>query len=138
MIINGSVNFKIRVAKSRIHGKGAYAGEPIPAKRKLGSLGGAVISKRAGRLKVKANLSISLVELWNGQSLDASVHSNELRYINHSCKPNTYMRTLGFHVEFYTLAPVRQGDELSCNYGETHHDGSRKCTCGAEGCKGFI
>jgi len=137
-IVEGSINFKISVGKSRIHGKGAYAREAIPAKRKLGSLGGMLISKRAGRLKAKAHSSISLVELWNGKSLDASVHSNELRYINHSCKPNTYMRTIGHHVEFYALLPINSGDELSCNYGETHHDGKKKCTCGAKGCKGFL
>jgi hypothetical protein len=136
--VEGCVNFKIDVAKSKIHGKGAYAAEAIPSRKKLGSLGGVVITKRAGRLKVKANASISLVELWNGKSLDASVHSNELRYINHSCKPNTYMRTIGYHVEFYTLRPIKKGEELSCNYGETHHDGQLKCTCGAEGCKGYL
>lgn len=138
MIIEGKLNFCIKVAKSRIHGKGAYALERIASKRKIGSLSGMIISKRAGRLKAKKNTSISLVELWNGKSLDASVHFNELRYINHSCQPNTFMRTIGYHVEFYALRPIAVGEELSCNYGQTHHEGKKKCTCGAVGCKGFI
>jgi len=138
MYINGNINFPVKVSKSKIHGNGCYALAKIEAKRKIGSLAGKIISKREGRLKVKGNPSISLVELWNGKALDASENSNELRYINHSCKPNTYMRTFNNHVEFYTLRKIKTGEELTCNYGLTHHDGHKICTCGVPGCKGFI
>jgi uncharacterized protein len=138
MIVNGVINFPVKVAKSKIHGNGCYAATNIDAKRKIGSLAGKIISKKEGRLKVKNYPSISLVELWNGKSLDASEINNELRYINHSCQPNTYMRTFNNHVEFYTLRKIKTGEELTCNYGLTHHDGNRMCTCGANGCTGFI
>jgi SET domain-containing protein len=138
MIIPGKMNFNLKVGKSQIHGKGAYAINSIPARKKIGSMSGVIISRKEGRLKAKTKSSISLVELWNGKSLDASQYSNELKFINHSCKPNTFMRTIGYHVEFYALRTINSGEELSCNYGETHHDGKKKCTCGAEGCKGFI
>jgi SET domain-containing protein len=126
------------VAKSKIHGKGLYSSDKIPAKRKIGSLAGVIISKQQGRLKAKNARSISLVELWNGATLDASVVNNELRYINHSCNPNTYMRTIGYHVEFYSLRNIFPQEELTCNYGPTHHDGTKKCTCGSATCKGYI
>src|SRR5215204_6483122 len=138
MYIKGSINFPVKVSKSNIHGYGLYALSKIPAKRKIGSLGGEIISKRQGRVKAKTKESISLVELWNGKTLDASVNSNELRYINHSCQPNSFMRTLRNHVEFYALRDIKKQEELTCNYGPTHHEGNRKCMCGAMGCKGFI
>jgi len=138
MYIKGNINFPVKVSKSKIHGNGCYATANINAKRKIGSLAGKIISKQEGRLKVKNRTSISLVELWNGKSLDASEHSNELRYINHSCKPNTYMRTFNNHVEFYALRKIKAGEELTCDYGPTHHDGSKNCNCGAHGCKGFL
>ena len=138
MYVEGSINFLVKVSKSNIHGYGLYALCNMPAKRKIGSLGGKIISKRQGRLKAKTKASISLVELWNGQTLDASVNSNELRYINHSCQPNTFMRTIHNHVEFYALRDIKRDEELTCNYGLTHHEGNRKCTCGASGCKGYI
>ena len=138
MKVNGSLFFCVSVAKSKIHGKGLYALENIPAKRKIGSLAGKIISKKAAREKAKNKMSISIVELWNGKALDASVYNNEIRYINHSCQPNTYMRTLGNHVEFYALRAIKIDEELTCNYGPTHHDGSKKCMCGAPGCKGFL
>ncbi len=138
MIINGSICFDVAVAKSKIHGKGLYANERIPARRKIGPLAGKIISKKAARKKARQNHSISIVELWNGKALDASEVNNDIRYINHSCSPNTYMRTMGNHVEFYTLRAIKPEEELTCNYGPTHHDGERKCNCGAPGCKGFI
>ena len=138
MIIKGSLYFDVVVGKSKIHGKGLYATKNIPAKRKVGSLAGKIISKKEARSKAKLNHSISIVELWTGKALDASVNSNALRYINHSCQPNTYMRTIGNHVEFYTLRPIQTNEELTCNYGPTHHNGKRKCNCGSGNCKGFI
>ena len=138
LIIEGQICFPIRVAKSRIHGKGVYSKEFIPPRKKIGSLSGAIISKKEARKKAKLLRSVSIVELWNGAALDASVIYNELKFINHSCQPNTFMRNLGNHVEFYALKQILEGEELTCNYGATHHDGKKECRCGAPGCKGFI
>ena len=138
MTIKGCIYFNVMAGKSKIHGKGLYAKNSIPARRKIGSMAGEIISKKAARQKAKVNESISIVELWNGKALDASVINNDLRYINHSCQPNTYMRNVGNHVEFYALRSIKTNEELTCNYGPTHHDGTRQCKCGAPNCKGFI
>jgi hypothetical protein len=132
------VNFSLQNKKSRIHGMGAYALEKIPARKKIGSLGGVVISKREANKRSKLNESIAIVELWNGKALDATVNSNKLRYVNHSCGPNTYMRVFNCHVEFYALRDIGINEELTCNYGLTHHEGTLPCRCGAKNCKGFI
>jgi SET domain-containing protein len=136
--IQGRINFKIRTGKSRIHGKGAFAAEAIPARRKIGALAGHLISKKLARKKAAALKAVSIVELWNGMALDATCNSNELKFINHSCRPNTFMRNIGNQVEFYALKSIRPEEELTCNYGETHHEGTRVCHCGAPGCKGFL
>jgi SET domain-containing protein len=138
MFIEGRIIYPIKVGKSIIHGRGAYASQTIPARKKIGSMSGNIISKKEARRKVKAKESISMVELWNGKAIDASEKSNALRYINHSCDPNTYMRTFNYHVEFYTLREIKTDEELTCNYGETHHNGKRLCKCGAANCKGHI
>ena len=132
------VYFKIENKKSRIHGLGAYAMEKIPARKKIGSFAGEVISKKEADKRSKLLESISIVELWNGKAIDATNNSNELKYINHSCSPNTYMRVFNYHVEFYALKSISKGEELTCNYGLTHHEGTLPCKCGAPGCKGFI
>ena len=138
MIIEGSLYFDVFVAKSKIHGSGLYAKKAIPARRKVGSLAGEIISKKSAREKAKRDETISIVELWNEKALDASTINNELRFINHSCQPNTFMRTLGNHVEFYALRTIKPNEELTCDYGPTHHEGKRRCNCGAPGCKGSI
>jgi SET domain-containing protein len=71
-------------------------------------------------------------------ALDASVNSNELRYINHSCEPNVFMRRAYRKVEYYALRNIKKGEELTCDYGETHHEGTLPCRCGAKKCRGYI
>lgn len=133
-----SLHFSIKNKPSKIDGTGAFALEQIPARRKLGNLGGEVISLREARKRAAKTKRVAMVEFGDGRALDASINANELRYINHSCRPNTYMRVAYSRVEFYTLRKIKPGEELTCNYGATHHDGKLKCCCGAEGCIGFL
>ncbi|MBX2906041.1 MAG: SET domain-containing protein [Taibaiella sp.] len=137
---NFRIYYPVRVAKSKIQGRGAYACSYIPSRRKIGSLAGEVISLREARRRVKAlnGAPVNMVELWNGKALDASVNPNDMRFINHSCDPNTFMRVCGYQVEFYALRDIAEGEELSCNYGATHHDGKLPCKCGSDNCKGFL
>lgn len=135
------LNYPLQVSKSNIAGKGAFALNAIPAKKKLGNMGGEIISYKEAQKRVKKQPGnvLFMVEFDHEDiALDASVDSNELRYINHSCDPNTYMRRAYQKVEFYTLRPVKKGEELTCDYGETHHDGKLPCRCGAANCRGFI
>lgn len=135
------LNFPLKVGKSRIAGRGAFAMKDIPARRKLGNMGGEIISYREAQKRVKKQPGnvLFMVEFDNDDiALDASVNSNELRYINHSCDPNTFMRRAYQKVEFYTKRPIKKGEELTCDYGETHHDGKLPCQCGAPNCRKFI
>jgi len=132
-----NILYPVKVTASRIAGKGAFAQKPIPARRKIGDLGGVIISMRKARQLIKKQV-INLVELDDDFALDASTNPNDMKYINHSCAPNTYMRVLKNRVEFYALRPIRKGEELSCDYGETHHEGQLPCRCQAANCRGFI
>lgn len=132
------LNYNIENKPSNIDGKGAFALQPIPAGKKIGNLGGEVISLREARKRAAKTKRVAMVEFGDGRALDASINANELRYINHSCKPNTYMRVCYSKVEFYSLRMIKTGEELTCNYGETHHDGKLKCRCGAGNCIGFL
>ena len=136
--ISFKIFFKVCNKKSSIHGKGTYAKELIPAKRKIGSLAGDIISKKEATKRSSLLESIAIVELWNGKAIDASINGNQLRYINHCCNPNTYMRVFNYHVEFYALKDIKKNEELTCSYGLTHHEGKLPCKCGAKNCKGFI
>ncbi|MBZ5856471.1 SET domain-containing protein [Flavihumibacter profundi] len=133
-----TTTFRLLIRKSQIDGKGCFAGMAIPKNRKIGNLAGEIISVKEARKRIKQQQRLAMVEFGDGRALDASVNPNELRYVNHSCKPNTYMRCCYGKVEFYTKKNIRKGDEITCDYGETHHDGKLACKCGAANCKGAI
>ena len=129
---------EVKVKQSLIEGRGLFAAAPIRARQKLGNLAGELVTQAEGRRRAKRLRRISIVELGKNRSLDASRSGNDLRYINHSCMPNTFIRILGTAVEFYALRALSSGEELTCDYGETHHEGTRRCKCGSPGCRQFI
>ena len=132
------IYYPVKVAKSNIAGKGAYALQRIPARKKIGDLGGVIITMKEAMRLIKNLKVINLVELDNDLALNASANPNDMRFINHSCGPNTYLRVMKDRVEFYALRDIKKGEELSCDYGETHHEGKLPCKCGAKNCRGFI
>ena len=125
------------VRPSRIQGLGAFAARPIAARRKIGHLAGPLISTRTARRRTKLQAQIYLVELDERWALDLT-ESGGLKHLNHSCAPNTYMRIAWQRVEFYALRHIKRGEELTCNYGETHHGGKLPCRCGAPNCRKFL
>ncbi|HRI21839.1 MAG TPA: SET domain-containing protein [Panacibacter sp.] len=133
-----TLNLLLENKPSKIDGKGAFALQKIEARKKIGNLGGEVISVREARRRARQTKRVAMVEFGDGRALDASINANELRYVNHSCKPNSYMRVCYSRVEFYALRTIKKGEEITCNYGPTHHDGTLECRCGAPGCIGYL
>jgi uncharacterized protein len=131
-------SYSFQVGRSRIHGQGLFSRSRIPARRKMGELGGEVISQAEARRRARRSRSIMIVELGDGTAIDATRRGNHFRYVNHSCSPNAYMRIAYGRLEFYTLREIKPGEELTCNYGETHHEGKLTCRCQSEKCQGFI
>ena len=132
------INYLLQISPSKIDGKGAFAIQNIPPRKKIGNLGGEIISKREASKRVANTKRVAMVEFYNGKALDASVNPNDLRYINHSCSPNTYLRRNFPYIEFYALRSIKKGEELTADYGETHHEGKLKCRCGSPNCKSYL
>jgi len=132
------VDETLEVKRSDIHGKGLFARVPIEPGRKLGELSGALITIREARRRARKLRCIAIVEFDDGKALDASQGGNCFTHVNHSCAPNTFMRRHHHRVEFYSLRPIQPGEELTCDYGESHHDGKLPCRCGSHGCRGNL
>ena len=124
--------------RSGIHGRGLFARSPLPPRRKIGELAGELITERAAQRKARKLQCIKIVEFGDGWALDATTESNCFQYVNHSCRPNTFIRLYRHRVEFYTLRAIAAGEELTCNYGLTQHEGTVPCRCGATGCRGAL
>jgi len=130
--------FAVDVAASCIDGQGAFAAEAIPARRKIGEVRGEAISVREARRRAKGRQRIMIVELNERRAMDASQSTDPLRFTNHSCMPNAVLRIRQGRVEFYAMRDLAPGEEITVNYGETHHDGKLRCRCGAPGCIGRL
>ena len=130
--------FAVEVRPSRIDGQGAFAAEAIPARRKIGEIRGEAVSVREARRRAKGVARIMIVELSDKRAIDASHSTDPLRFTNHSCRPNAVLRIRQGRVEFYAMRDVSPGEELTVNYGETHHEGKLRCRCGAADCIGRL
>ena len=130
--------FAVRVAASRIDGQGAYAAEAVPARRKIGEIRGESISVAEARIRATRHERIMIVELSDRRAIDFSRSSDPMRYTNHSCAPNARLTIRQGRVEFYALRDIGADEEITVDYGETHHEGRLACRCGAPGCKGRL
>ena len=130
--------YGVAVRRSEIDGHGVFAAEPIPARRKIGEIRGEAISVAEGRRRAARQARIMIVEVSTRTAIDASGSTDPMRFTNHSCRPNARLSVRDGRVEFYALRDIAPGEEVSVNYGETHHEGRLACRCGAPGCVGWL
>ncbi|MFP5264104.1 MAG: SET domain-containing protein [Blastocatellia bacterium] len=129
--------FLLEVKPSSIDGQGLFTKSEIPSRSKIGELTGEMVTVSEARKRARVRKRIKIVELDDSMALDVE-NGNEFKYINHSCSPNTFMRVYRGHVEFYALRSIGVGEELTCDYGETHHEGALACRCGSANCIGRL
>ncbi|MFM8767411.1 MAG: SET domain-containing protein [Rubrivivax sp.] len=130
--------FDVQVRPSTIDGLGAFAAEPIPTRRKIGEIRGESISVQEARIRATRSERIMIVELSERRAIDFSRSGDPMRYTNHSCTPNARLCISNGRVEFYAVKDIAAGDEVTVNYGPTHHEGKLACRCGAPGCVGRL
>ena len=130
--------FAVDVRASAIDGQGAFAAERIAPRLKIGEIRGESISVAQARIRATRSERIMIVELSGRRAIDFSKSSDPMRYTNHSCQPNARLCIRNGRVEFYALRAIAIGEEITVNYGLTHHDGRLRCQCGAPGCRGAL
>ncbi len=130
--------FAVEVRASAIDGQGAFAAEAIPARLKIGEIRGESISVQQARIRATRSERIMIVELSDKKAIDFSRSADPMRYTNHSCRPNARLVIRNGRVEFYAGRAIAPGEEITVDYGETHHEGRLRCQCGASGCRGAL
>ena len=134
--------FRVEVAPSRIDGQGAFAAEPIPARRKIGEIRGEFIDMATARARAReaeqSTGRIFMVAISDKRAVDATHSSDPLRFANHACEPNMVLKVQQGRVAFYALRDIEAGEELTSRYGETHHAGRLQCRCGSPRCVGRL
>ena len=130
--------FAVDTGPSPIDGQGVFAAEPIPPRRKIGEIRGESISVDEARIRATRTERIMIVELSDKRAVDFSRSADPMRYTNHSCAPNARLSIVNGRVEFYALRAIAPGEEITVDYGETHHEGRLRCRCGAPNCVGKL
>ena len=130
--------FHVTVGPSAIDGHGVFAAQSIPALRKIGEIRGEAISVEEARIRATRHERIMIVELSARRAIDFTKSTDPMRFTNHSCQPNARLSIDNGRVEFYALRVIEVGEELTVDYGETHHEGKLACRCGASGCRGAL
>jgi SET domain-containing protein len=133
------VSPKLVPGKSKIHGNGVIAAEPIKAGEKLMEFGGEIISPEDFETDVYRMRSIWQV----GESVYLALREDDPvpsldENLNHSCDANCW---LSGDVDLVARRDIAAGEEITLDQGTWNHDEDEyvwdqdHCTCGADGCR---
>jgi len=128
----------LHIRKSGIQGKGLFTDKPLRARKKLGEFTGERISTQEAARRARDAKRIAIVDVTDHEAIDGGVRGGPFQYLNHSCEANVFIRIAYGRVEFYARRNIKAGEELTCDYGLSYHEGKLACQCGTAGCRKFI
>jgi SET domain-containing protein len=117
--------------RSKLHGWGVFAAEPINKNKRIIDYAGELISnkesdKREGRYLSKGCIWVFRVN--RNWSRDAAVDGNAARFINHSCNGNCYVQVIDRTIWICAAKHIAAGEELTYDYN-TEGDKTIPCRC---------
>jgi len=137
------------VRRSKIHGVGVFALQPIPKKTRVIEYKGTRIShEKADELfgEEQENSPHTMLFTVNDEIvIDGTRKGNSARWINHSCSPNCETEDYNDRIFIEAIRDIRVGEELSYDYNlqlsERHTKKAKRahpCFCGSRRCRGTI
>jgi SET domain-containing protein len=120
---------KIVRRRSRVHGFGVFAAEPIPKNKRIIDYAGELVRNRdseAREDKYLADGCIWVFRIDRTWSRDAAVGGNVARFINHSCRPNCWIEVVGRTIWIRASRSIRRGEEITYDYAT---DGEQTIAC---------
>ena len=134
------VQVRVWVQKSRIAGLGLFVAQDINKGTRLLPYIGEKISKaESTRRLAQGN---DYIFTFNARyDIDGTSLRNTARYSNHSCDPTCEVAKTTRTIWLVALRDIRDGEELTFNYGYAYHPADYKdfpCRCGAMQCCGYI
>ncbi len=129
--------FRTEIRESRIHGRGVYALERIPPRRKVIEYTGERISRKEAKRRGQGVLTylFTLDHYW---TIDGAVGGSGAELINHSCEPNLRSCVFKGHILYFSRRPIEPGEELTVDYRFSPKIEDVACQCGAGNCRGTI
>ena len=127
---------KIRRKRSKLHGWGVFAEEPINKNKRIIDYAGELITNKQSERREDRYLSKGCIWVFRvnrAWSRDAAVGGNIARFINHSCSPNCWIEIDGKTRTIWIRASrrIEPGEELTYDYS-TVGDHTIRCRCRPE------
>ncbi|XP_076865573.1 histone-lysine N-methyltransferase 2B-like isoform X2 [Brachyhypopomus gauderio] len=138
----------VGVYRSAIHGRGLFCKRNIEAGEMVIEYAGNVIRSVLTDMREKyydsKGIGCYMFRIDDFDVVDATMHGNAARFINHSCEPNCYSRVINVegrkHIVIFALRKIYRGEELTYDYKFPIEDANNKlhCNCGAKRCRHFL
>lgn len=137
----------IEVAKSTVHGLGAFATRDLTRGDRLGVYQGRRFSEGQAQRVEWAGGPTYVFALSDGSIIDGAIGGNATRHLNHSCLPNCFAQEEDgprhrLRVALYALRDIHAGEELFLDYSlevDQFADPTLfACVCGAPQCRGTM
>jgi len=117
--------------RSRLHGFGVFAAEPISKNRRIVNYAGELVRNSecgAREARYLEEGCIWVFRVNRAWSRDAAVGGNIARLINHSCRPNCWWEVVGKTIWVRAARNIPAGEELTYDYA-TIGDHTIPCRC---------
>ncbi|CAN2387877.1 histone H3-K4 dimethylation [Pristimantis euphronides] len=138
----------VGVYRSPIHGRGLFCKRNIDVGEMVIEYSGNVVRSTLTDKKEKyydgKGIGCYMFRIDDSEVVDATMHGNAARFINHSCEPNCYSRVIPIdgqkHIVIFAMRKIYRGEELTYDYKFPIEDASNKlaCNCGTKKCRKFL
>jgi SET domain-containing protein len=130
---------KIVRKRSRLHGFGVFAKEPINKNTRIIDYAGELVRNDESEGREERYLAQGCIWVFRVNrtwSRDAAVGGNMARFINHSCAPNCWFEVVDRTIWIRASRLIRAGEELTYDYA-TVGDRTIPCRC-RPGCPNML
>ncbi len=120
---------RIERRRSKVHGWGVFALEPINKNKRIIDYAGELIDHKESLRRETKYLKQGCIWCFTVNRRwvrDANVGGNLARFINHACKPNCYSQIVGQTIWIRASRTIEPGEELTYDY---YTDGEQVIPC---------
>ncbi|XP_049323140.1 histone-lysine N-methyltransferase 2A [Astyanax mexicanus] len=138
----------VGVYRSAIHGRGLFCKRNIDAGEMVieysGNVIRSVLTDKREKYYDGKGIGCYMFRIDDYEVVDATMHGNAARFINHSCEPNCYSRVVNIdgqkHIVIFAMRKIYRGEELTYDYKFPIEEPGNKlpCNCGAKKCRKFL
>ncbi|XP_026138129.1 histone-lysine N-methyltransferase 2A isoform X2 [Carassius auratus] len=138
----------VGVYRSAVHGRGLFCRKNIDAGEMVieysGNVIRSVLTDKREKYYDSKGIGCYMFRIDDYEVVDATMHGNAARFINHSCEPNCYSRVVSVdgqkHIVIFATRRIYKGEELTYDYKFPIEEPGNKlpCNCGAKKCRKFL